>query len=102
MANLLNAENIRGVYYTPSGQEVVGVDNVSVQMVEGEVLGLAGESGSGKSTLGLDHLADRSTALDRRARLIGHRRRGAGPLATWTASRGPGGVRWSRCCPRGP
>jgi peptide/nickel transport system ATP-binding protein len=52
MANLLNAENIRGVYYTPSGQEVVGVDNVSVQMVEGEVLGLAGESGSGKSTLG--------------------------------------------------
>lgn len=52
MANLLNAQNIRGVYYTPAGKEVVGVDDVSIQMAEGEVLGLAGESGSGKSTLG--------------------------------------------------
>jgi peptide/nickel transport system ATP-binding protein len=52
MTNLLDAANIRGVYYTPTGEEVVGVDNVSIQMAEGEVLGLAGESGSGKSTLG--------------------------------------------------
>jgi len=52
MAELLNAQNIRGVYYTPSGAEVVGVDNVSIQMAEGDVVGLAGESGSGKSTLG--------------------------------------------------
>lgn len=52
MAELLNAQNIRGVYYTPSGGEVVGVDNVSIAMAEGDVLGLAGESGSGKSTLG--------------------------------------------------
>ena len=52
MAHLLNAQNIRGVYYTPAGKEVVGVDDVTIQMVDGEVLGLAGESGSGKSTLG--------------------------------------------------
>jgi peptide/nickel transport system ATP-binding protein len=52
MAELLNAQNIRGVYYTPTGAEVVGVDNVSIQMAEGDVVGLAGESGSGKSTLG--------------------------------------------------
>lgn len=52
MPNLLNAQDILGIYYTPSGQEVVGVNGVSIQMAEGEVLGLAGESGSGKSTLG--------------------------------------------------
>lgn len=52
MAHLLNAQNIRGVYYTPAGKEVVGVDDVTIQMADGEVLGLAGESGSGKSTLG--------------------------------------------------
>lgn len=52
MATLLEAKNIRGVYYTPSGETVVGVNDVTVVLQEGEVLGLAGESGSGKSTLG--------------------------------------------------
>ncbi len=42
MPNLLNAQDILGIYYTPSGQEVVGVNGVSIQMAEGEVLGLAG------------------------------------------------------------
>lgn len=52
MATLLDAKDILGVYYTPTGKPVIGVNNVSVQIQEGEVLGLAGESGSGKSTLG--------------------------------------------------
>ena len=52
MAGLLNAQNIRGVYYTPAARRSSAVDNVSIQMAEGDVVGLAGESGSGKSTLG--------------------------------------------------
>jgi peptide/nickel transport system ATP-binding protein len=51
MGTLVDARNIRGVYYT-GGKDVVAVNDVSVQIEEGEVLGLAGESGSGKTTLG--------------------------------------------------
>ncbi|GAA2107673.1 ABC transporter ATP-binding protein [Microlunatus panaciterrae] len=52
MTRLLNAENLRASYRTPDGREVTAVDDVSVYIDEGEVLGIAGESGCGKSTLG--------------------------------------------------
>ena len=51
MATLVKADNIRGVYYT-GAKDVVAVDDVTIEINEGEVLGLAGESGSGKTTLG--------------------------------------------------
>ncbi len=51
MANLVTADNIRGVYYT-GDKDVVAVNDVTITINEGEVLGLAGESGSGKTTLG--------------------------------------------------
>jgi peptide/nickel transport system ATP-binding protein len=52
MTRLLNAENLTASYRTPDGREVTAVDNVSVYIDEGEVLGVAGESGCGKTTLG--------------------------------------------------
>jgi peptide/nickel transport system ATP-binding protein len=52
-ARLLEARNLRAAYYTPDGSRVVAVDDVSIEINEGEVLGVAGESGCGKSTLGM-------------------------------------------------
>jgi peptide/nickel transport system ATP-binding protein len=51
MGTLVNAENISGVYYT-GAEDVVAVDDVSLKIEEGEVIGLADESGNGKTTLG--------------------------------------------------
>lgn len=49
--SLLRASNLRAAYRTANGQ-VIAVDDVSLNVREGEVLGIAGESGCGKSTLG--------------------------------------------------
>ncbi|HVX42797.1 MAG TPA: ABC transporter ATP-binding protein [Mycobacteriales bacterium] len=48
---LLDAQDLRAAYTDARGRSVVAVDDVSLQIREGEVLGIAGESGCGKSTL---------------------------------------------------
>jgi peptide/nickel transport system ATP-binding protein len=48
---LLSARNLRAAYAVRSGRDVVAVDDVSLTLAEGEVVGIAGESGCGKSTL---------------------------------------------------
>jgi len=51
MGNLLTATGLKSYYRTVQGEEIKAVDDVSLEVREGEVLGIAGESGCGKSTL---------------------------------------------------
>jgi peptide/nickel transport system ATP-binding protein len=50
--SLLRATGLRAAYSTGGPKDVVAVDDVSLNIREGEVLGVAGESGCGKTTLG--------------------------------------------------
>src|SRR5688572_2404407 len=48
---ILEVEHLRVHYLTRFGTRVQAVDDVSFQLKEGEILGIAGESGCGKTTL---------------------------------------------------
>jgi peptide/nickel transport system ATP-binding protein len=50
---ILNVDQLRIEVRTDAGPGPVLVDNVSLQLRRGEVMGLIGESGAGKSTIGL-------------------------------------------------
>lgn len=52
MPPLLKVENLKIYFHMPRGY-VRAVDDVSLELDEGEIIGVAGESGSGKSTLAL-------------------------------------------------
>ncbi|MGB3908612.1 MAG: ABC transporter ATP-binding protein [Methanomethylovorans sp.] len=51
IANLLKAKNLSYSYHLPDGQYLKAVDNVDLEVKEGEVLAIIGQTGSGKSTL---------------------------------------------------
>ena len=99
MANLVNADNIRGVYYT-GDKDVVAVNDVTIKINEGEVLGLAGESGSGKTTLGSIISLIARPPLARRARHAGYRRQGAAAGRVRQDPAEPGAAPSCRCCRR--
>ncbi|MGN0354896.1 MAG: ABC transporter ATP-binding protein [Muricoprocola sp.] len=51
MKTVLKVDNLTKTFYPSGKPPVMAVDHISLELHEGEILGIVGESGSGKSTL---------------------------------------------------
>ena len=47
---MIKLENVSKIYQTPSGK-LTALDNINLQVAQGEIFGVIGKSGAGKSTL---------------------------------------------------
>ena len=60
--HLVDIKNERLSFFTPAG-EVKALNDVSLYLEDGEVLGIVGESGSGKSVTSYSIMGDRKSVV---------------------------------------
>jgi len=77
-SDLLNVSSVRKAFPKPDGGELLVLDNVNLQLQEGQIVGLLGRSGSGKSTL-LRLIAGLSEPTAGELQYLGHPIAGPGP-----------------------